>query len=257
MLAHLSDPHIGGRDGGDPERDLAAAVERLLELHAAYDAVLVTGDLSEHGDIDEYRRVAQFLAPLAAPILPLCGNHDDPGVMRASFPHLSELAPDAAGRVRYAVDVGPLRVVACHTAVPQRAAGELDAEQLDWLDGILSRAPATPSLLAMHHPPVPCGMPVLDAIRLEQRSAAHLETLLASHAQVRRIVCGHAHLTAMAMLGDVPVLFAPSTWRTRVRLRLGAEGHELERSAAGVALHRVVDGDVVSHVQPVDRHEPA
>jgi 3',5'-cyclic AMP phosphodiesterase CpdA len=251
VLAHLSDPHIGGTDGVDPERDLAAAVARVLELGVPLDALLITGDLAEHGDVDEYRRVARLVAPLDVPVLALCGNHDQPAAMRAVFDAVNVPGTPTDGPVRYAAEVGGMRLIACHTAVPGHAGGALDAEQLAWLDATLAAEPVTPTLVAMHHPPVTIGMPFLDAIALRRSHVEGLESVLSRHRQVRRVVCGHAHLTAISALGEVPVLVCPSTWQTRARLRLHREGYELEQATAGVVLHALIDGDITSHVQPV------
>ena len=85
MILQLSDPHIGASDG-DPEGDLARAVARARELAPAPDVVLVSGDLTEHGEPGEYARVHESLAPLGAPVLALPGNHDDSATLRGGVP---------------------------------------------------------------------------------------------------------------------------------------------------------------------------
>jgi len=78
VLAQVSDFHI---DGG-PER--TARAERVMGYLAALprpvDAVLVTGDVADHGRPAEYRAARELLGG-PAPVLICPGNHD----RRASF----------------------------------------------------------------------------------------------------------------------------------------------------------------------------
>ena len=66
MLAQLSDPHLGA-DPVHGEARLAAAVAAVAALEPAPDAVLVSGDLTDHGTATEYARVRALLAPLRMP----------------------------------------------------------------------------------------------------------------------------------------------------------------------------------------------
>ena len=235
MILQLSDPHIGAPDG-DPEGDLARVVARVRELHLAPAVVLVSGDLTEHGDPAEYARVRTLLEPLRAPVLALPGNHDDSATLRDAFP---ETAHD-----------GPVRVLTLDSRRPGRDDGALGAEQLARLDADLAAGDGAPALVALHHPPIATGMPFLDDIGLDAGDRDALRDVAARHG-VRRIVAGHVHMTAHGLLGATPVLTAPSTWRLRARLRLGQPGYEIEDAPAGFALHLLAGGELVSHVLTV------
>jgi Icc protein len=84
ILAQLTDPHItvGPGDAGSAEA-LAAAIAAVNAFDPLPDAVLLTGDLTEHASEAEYERAAELLAPLSIPVHLLVGNHDDPDGMRA------------------------------------------------------------------------------------------------------------------------------------------------------------------------------
>ncbi|HEO69798.1 MAG TPA: hypothetical protein ENN80_00930 [Candidatus Hydrogenedentes bacterium] len=75
-VAHVSDTHIG-KDQRHPRvsdainRDLAAAVNNT---DAAF--TLITGDLTETGALDEYRRFLEILDLYAMPTFVCAGNHD-------------------------------------------------------------------------------------------------------------------------------------------------------------------------------------
>ena len=132
------------------------------------DAVLVTGDLADHGSDGEYEQVRELLAPLRAPIFALPGNHDDRETLRRHF----GLPGTGAEPVRYSVDLGPLRWVLLDTTLPGEDPGVLDGEQLAWLGGVLDASSEQPTLIAMHHPPLRTGIPAWDAIGLDDREPA-------------------------------------------------------------------------------------
>jgi 3',5'-cyclic-AMP phosphodiesterase len=210
------------------------------------DAVLLSGDLADNAGDAEYEQVRELLAPLDAPLYVLAGNHDD---RRALHRHFG--VPGADGEpVQYAADLGPLRLVVLDTTRPGEDPGALDAERLAWLDASLAAAPQAPTLLAMHHPPLRTGAPVWDEIGLPDADRQALGAVLERHPQVRRLVAGHVHRAITAELAGRAVLTAPSTY-VQARLDFTSDTIALADDPAGFAVHVVLDGDVISHVQPV------
>jgi hypothetical protein len=67
---------------------------------------------------------------------------------------------------------------------------------------------------------------------------------------VRRIVAGHLHRTVAVELAGRTVLAIPSTY-VQARLEFGAEEIQLSTEPCGFAVHAWLDGELVSHVQPV------
>jgi 3',5'-cyclic-AMP phosphodiesterase len=247
LLVQVSDPHIGADwADGDPTASLAAAIESIGALCPRPDAVLVTGDLADHAADAEYERVRELLAPLRAPLYVLPGNHDARSVLRRHFG-----VPGADGEpVQYAADLGPLRLVALDTTRPGEDPGALDRERLEWLDEQLARASTMPTLVAMHHPPITTGVPAWDQLGLPAADRRALGEVVARHPQVSRIVTGHLHRTIAGELVGRAVLTVPSTY-VQGRLEFGSHELQLADEPAGFAVHAVVDGAVVSHVQPV------
>jgi 3',5'-cyclic-AMP phosphodiesterase len=248
VLAQLSDPHIGADwADADPVAGLAAAVESVRSMRPRPDAVLISGDLADNATDAEYEQVRELLTPLRAPLYVLPGNQDD---RRALHRHFG--VPGGEGEpVQYSVDLGPLRLVVLDTTRPGEDPGALDAERLGWLEDELDAAPEQPTLLAMHHPPLVTGVPAWDEIGLPGPDRLALGEVIARHRQVRRLVAGHVHRTMTADLAGRAVLTVPSTY-VQARQNLGSEDLVFAADPAGFAVHAVLDGELISHMQPVD-----
>jgi 3',5'-cyclic AMP phosphodiesterase CpdA len=244
-VVQLTDPHIGATWSPDPAGALLAAVDAVgATLTEAPDAVVVSGDLASTPSDGEY---AQARKLLAAPHYVLPGNHDDREGLRAHF----DFPSGAAGAgLSYAVDLGPLRLIALDSKHPHTAGGQLDSPRLTWLDQTLGQDGATPTLLAMHHPPIVTGIPAMDAIGIVQEERAALAEILARHPQVQLIAAGHVHRAIIGALGGTRVLAIPST---DVQLALDFEDGELRfvPEPPCFAAHVLVEGQIVSHLQPV------
>ncbi|AEA23172.1 metallophosphoesterase [Pseudonocardia benzenivorans] len=230
LLAHLSDLHL---DGSARARERAARVLAHIDaLPRRVDAMLVTGDLTDHGTDDEYREVRDLLGDRGALHCP--GNHDDRAAYRRTL-----LGGTGDEPVVGAHDLPGARIVLYDSTIPGEAGGELTAWTADRLSELLADAPATPTLLAFHHPPTPLHSPEIDAIR--QRSSERLDALLRANPQVVALLCGHAHTPAVTTFGGRPLVVAPGV---RSGLRLPWEGPILldDRLPPGLAFH-VLDGD--------------
>jgi len=250
MLVQLSDLHLR-EDRREPAERLEHAVRFLGALEPRPDAVLLSGDLVDEPSSAAYAQAHEMLASLGLPLHAIPGNHDDRDLLRARFG--PGRAP-AGAPVRFAVSCGPLRLIGCDSTSPGEEGGSLGAEQLGWLDDVLGEQPETPTLLALHHPPVATGVRSMDAIALASEDSAALETLLGAHAQVRAITCGHVHTTMTTAFAGRPLLVCPST-NSAVRLDLRARDDipfAVSQQPLGLAVHALVDGRLVSHVQPLD-----
>ena len=253
ILAQLTDPHItiGPGDAGSADA-LAAAVAAVNAFDPLPEAVLLTGDVSEHATAAEYERAAELLAELTIPVHLLVGNHDDADGIRA---HLG--APGAPGEpLQYSQALGPIRLIACDTTVRGQDAGALGPERLAWLEAELERDRATPTLLAMHHPPLLIGMGVLDEIALAEVDQLALRELIAANPQVKRIVAGHVHRGATGGIGGCPVFVCPSSYlQLALDLRPDSE-IALVREPPCFGLHVTLDDELISHVVPIGDYGP-
>lgn len=257
LLAQISDLHVtapGTLAYGrvDTAAYLARAIDAINALDPLPDAVLVTGDLVDTGGIDEYEHARVLLERLVAPWHLLIGNHDDRAHFRTVFGNRPPVSAD--GFIHYAFDLGEVRIIALDTLDPGSGAGRLCPTRLAWLEAQLVSCRDRPVLIAMHHPPMPCGIGFMDAIRLAPDDARALDALLRRHANVERIVCGHVHRAISVRFGGTLLWCAPSTAH-QVALELNADGPEafvLEPPAFGLHLWRPETG-FVTHCVSVEQ----
>jgi 3',5'-cyclic-AMP phosphodiesterase len=251
MLVQLSDLHLR-EDRREPTERLQHAVRWVDALEPRPDAVLLSGDLADEPSSAVYEQAHALLAPLGLPLHAIPGNHDNRDLLRARFGP----GPAPAGTpVRFAASCGALRLVGCDSTRPGEEGGSLGGEQLGWLDEVLGERRETPTLLALHHPPVATGVRSMDAIALAHEDSVALEMLIGSHPQVLAVTCGHVHTTMATVFAGRPLLVCPST-NSAVRLDLRPRDDipfAVSEQPPGLAVHALVDGRLVSHVQPLQQ----
>jgi 3',5'-cyclic AMP phosphodiesterase CpdA len=214
LLVQITDLHIK-RVGAsayhrmDTAARLSRCVERLNALTPRPDAVLITGDLTDQGTEDEYRHLAQRLAPLKMPVYLMIGNHDSRGALRAVFDdgYLHTGNPF----VQYTVDIGAVRIIALDSQWPQQSAGTLCGARLAWLEQQLDVARDRPVVIALHHPPFDTGIRHMDNMGLEPRARAQLAALVGAHPNIERILCGHLHRSIYTRFAGTVASTTPST----------------------------------------------
>ena len=168
LLLQISDTHLGAAwDDAEPEDCLRAAVEAILALPQRPDALLVSGDLTDSGAPAEYARVRELLAPLGLEPHVIPGNHDLRGPLREAF----GLPGEGEEHASHVADLGPLRLVCLDSTVPGAEGGALDEGRIEWLDAALGEDRETPTVIAMHHPPLRTEIPTFERIGLAPRVA--------------------------------------------------------------------------------------
>ncbi|MFE2110956.1 metallophosphoesterase [Kitasatospora sp. NPDC059463] len=211
-IAHFSDIHLGQDhhgDAGERARRRAEQVVAYLDaLPGLLDAVLVTGDLADHGLPAEYREVAKVLAS-RHPVLLCPGNHD----VREPYREVLLGEAPSGGPVNRLHALPGADVLMLDSSIPGRHDGLLDEETLGWLDRTLAEGPADrPAVVAFHHPPVILHLPYVDPIR--QFGEDRLAEVLDRHPRVRALLCGHAHTGAATGFAGLPLLVAPGVVST-------------------------------------------
>lgn len=247
LLAQISDPHIGAQwNDADPDECLRRAVEAIQALPDRPDALLVSGDLTDNGAPEEYRRVRDLLAPLDLVPHVLPGNHDLRGPLREEF----GLPGRDEEPVSYAADLGPLRLVCLDSTIPGAEGGSLDGGRVEWLEATLAEDAEKPTVVALHHPPLRTEIPTFERIGLASGSRDALADVIARHPQVMRIVAGHVHRAIVAELAGRAVVTVPSTY-LQAALDFTAPKLQMCPDPPGFAIHALRDGSLATHLQRI------
>ena len=212
-FVQLTDTHIRAKGQlaykrVDTAAFLGKAVSSIESMHLKPDAVILTGDLTDFGRVEEYEHLAELLAPLTMPYYLLPGNHDAPDVMRQCFVGHDYLG-QVGDPVQYTLDMGEIFLVAIDTSVYGRSAGALCQRRLHWLEQTLANTTDRPTVIAMHHPPFTTYIEHMDAIGLLEGRDAFVD-LVSEHPQIERIICGHLHRSIDARIAHTVASTAPS-----------------------------------------------
>lgn len=222
-ILHLSDMHLFGDDTLHyGVVDTRAAFRRVLARAAELDEidiVIASGDLSDDGSAESYRRLKADLdgwaAARGADVAYVMGNHDQ----RTAF----ETVLGARTGVQF---VGGLRLVRLDSSVPGCGYGQIDQQQLRWLADLLSEAAPHGTIVVLHHPPVPASTSLLATLELQQP-----EQLLAvcTTGDVRMLLSGHYHHPLVSEALGMMVVVAPGIANTSDALA----PPEIERATIG------------------------
>ena len=92
-IVQLTDTHLCKAQGGtllgmDTDRSLQSVIDLVKAQRPTMDLLLGTGDLSDQGALEAYRRLQEYFAQLTSANCWLPGNHDDSAVMSRFFPRV-------------------------------------------------------------------------------------------------------------------------------------------------------------------------
>jgi len=186
-------PVLRSDDGAEPYPDLMnrTGVQAMVADEA--DKVLVNGDLTSEGTVEQYTRFLDLWAPLAERMHHIRGNHD--------------AAPDSdvvAQRAPFEIELPGLTVATLDTVRPGHTGGTLHDDQLERLDDLCARS-TKPVLVCGHHP---LTHPGDDLAQQEFNIPAEVSQRLVDLARRRTSVCayaaGHTHRNAMRVVPDLP-----------------------------------------------------
>jgi 3',5'-cyclic AMP phosphodiesterase CpdA len=144
---------------------LEVALTHFLELDL--DFVLIPGDLTQHGERENHRWLADRLAQLPFPVYVVPGNHDTPYLECRSDGIRDHIAPaefatlyqkfgyDDPTRLYYCQDLAPgLRLIGLNSSSFDgmgNQIGAIDDAQLAWLDALLAQAYEGITWVMIHH----------------------------------------------------------------------------------------------------------
>jgi Icc protein len=204
-ILQITDCHVlpnGGPKvyGADTFRALQRVLTAALALDEPPDLIIATGDLSEDGSPDSYRRLRDAFLGAGLPVYVIPGNHD-------SSQQMDRCLIGAAVRMEAYVDIVPWRMVFLDSTVAGAAHGYLDDRELRRLDALLSEAPERPSVVAVHHSPIrPC-----PSSGCHLKNDFELIAVLDSHPNARVVLAGHSHQQLERQARYAALLTTPAT----------------------------------------------
>lgn len=229
LLVHLSDLHCG-RNSFSP-RILERAIKEINSLEP--DVIVVTGDITNGGLIDEYKLAAKHIRKFKCDkILLGSGNHD--------FEHTGFLLWEHFFPKPEMLTLKDTLIAHLRTARPDRDTGEVGYRQLVWFGELLKKHRDKFKIVALHHHLVPIPdtgtrqnivVDAGDALRALMRGDANL------------ILCGHKHRPWKLKVENLQIVHAGSVSSMRLRGFFSNSYNiiEIERGSFNVEL-KIVGG---------------
>lgn len=263
LIVQISDTHIAGWDkktyGIAPMvNNLRLCVEHINQLIPKPDLVLVTGDITNTGRIEEFEQAASLLNELTAPYYVIPGNHDNRTNLLSAFAGRACPAENIfkqQGFINYVIDDFELRLIAMDSTVIYQAGGEICKLRASWLDERLTEGGEKPTILFMHHPPVKLGVKETDIDGFA--GSEKLGDVIEKYTHIERILCGHVHSPIFVRWRGTVVSTAPSMGMQLVLdLTLQQSSQFILEAPAYQLHHWTAEKNLISHivkVQAIDK----
>lgn len=177
----IGDTHIGS-PGGEVMKRIAGQ-----SVTDGDSFVIVAGDLTDNGDIGQFRQFQAVMAEQLATYRVAIGNHD-------IFFDGWENYKKTLGKSIYSFDAGPI-----HFAMIDSANGVLGRDQLIWLDNDLRQTSKTIKMVVSHFPPWNGYFSSMFKMSSDEETAI-LKDLFYRH-QVQVMFAGHYHGYAENTIG--------------------------------------------------------
>jgi 3',5'-cyclic-AMP phosphodiesterase len=210
LIAQMTDIHVGFAPDEKPEElnliRFRAVLDRLFNGPNRPDMLVLSGDITDHGDFESFAKTAELLGDCPCPIWPMVGNHDSRAGLLSAFP---QVQPAEGGFLHYVIEAGGLRIICLDSLEDGRHGGAFCEARSDWLAARLAEAPEAPTLIFIHHPPVVAGIDWMDPAP-DEEWIANLRRVLTGQNQVQAIHCGHLHRQITTRFAGIPLGITPS-----------------------------------------------
>ena len=192
----------------------------LADQHFNYEGILITGDLTNYGDLESYQLLHELLETKKVPIFALPGNHDLPENQFQIFPQKRMVHLNSKWSL-----------ILLNSWRRGDIAGELTDEELYFLRTTLEENPQRSFLVCLHHPPYSIGVDWLDELSLSNRDDFWSNL----NENVKGVLFGHAHCSFETKVDELPIMCTPSPW---VQFALGQGGAKYDDIPGGIRTFR-------------------
>lgn len=258
LIAQITDIHLGFDPDNPVEfnrKRLDQVLRHLNDGPNRPDLLIATGDLTEHGDVASYKRLANAFSICSFPVHMCLGNHDIRHNFSAQFPEV----PVIDGFVQYALETGGIRILMLDTLEEGRHGGAFCETRAEWLRAALAQDRITPTVIVMHHPPVEVGIDWMNT-HPEERWVSNFAGAIQGAPNIKGIICGHVHRSITVPWQGTAVAICSST-APQVTLDLNPIDPEkpdnrpmIIADQPAYALHLWNGRDLVSHFDSAGDH---
>src|SRR5690349_990039 len=134
LIAQMTDIHIGFAPEERPEEynrvRFRATLKRILESPNPLKMLIISGDITDNGDLDSFEKTAALLAECPFPVWPMVGNHDTREALVEAFPQVQ--LDD--GFLQYVLEEEGLRILLLDTLENGRHGGAFCEKRQAWLE---------------------------------------------------------------------------------------------------------------------------
>jgi 3',5'-cyclic AMP phosphodiesterase CpdA len=262
-IAQITDLHVtSDKDPLNKKRNeerLRAVLASIHALHPRPVAIIASGDLVDRGELEEYVELQAVLRGAEIPIHMGVGNHDRREPFLAVYP---DTPVDGDGFVQYVVEISGLRLIMLDTLDEANGDGAFCEKRAAWLKRALDQAPDTPTIVALHHPPIASGIQWMDP-RPDDAWVLRLAEALRGRGQVLTAICGHTHRAFHGLFAGQLISASPATSiqltlnLTPVDMRVPDGREILVDEPAGYTLLMWDRGRLTTHTCVAGQFEPA
>lgn len=204
-LVLLSDTHIVKTGttlfGLNPINRLVEVIQCINDHHSDADLCVITGDLTQNGEENEFKCLYKCLSTLKIPYQLLIGNHDNKENFLRIFKNHK---PDTNGFIQ-SIRKTPVGImIFLDTNIEGTHVGWYCEKRQKWLAHQLEIHKDSSIFLFMHHPPFSVFSPNLDKTMLRQQDAfkAILDPYLNN---IKHIFFGHIHKLIAGSWFNIPI----------------------------------------------------
>lgn len=238
-IIQITDTHLMATAQADfvkmnPEHSFQAVLYDIFQRYPNMDAILHTGDLAQEAVPATYTRYVEILSRYQVPFFQIPGNHD----LLSAFP-----MPEGK-QFPYVVEFGTWCFILLNTAVAERVDGQIDTEQLQQLDALLTQHQQQHVVICGHHHPFAMNSTWIDQHKL--KNTDDLMTVLQSHTNIKFMLCGHVHQESIRTERNITCFSSPSTC---VQFKPLSHDFALDETLPGFrVLHLHADGQFETEV---------
>ncbi|NVK22419.1 MAG: 3',5'-cyclic-AMP phosphodiesterase [Kangiellaceae bacterium] len=206
-ILHISDSHLFADAeqtllGVNTRESFEAVLDNVTRQGVEPDLIVMTGDISQDYSAKSYQYFAERISQLNKPVFSLAGNHDELSFLKQYLCHDNLF-------LNKQVITEHWQVLLLNTHSKGQVYGVVTADELTWLETCLQDNPELPTVVFMHHHPIPIDSLWLDKIGV--KNAQSVTDILQAYPQVKLCGFGHVHQTIDVQVDNIRYLSVPST----------------------------------------------